>query len=324
MLKLGVLLMAATVLSGTASAQELTWQEMADLPQPVAGYMAGVVNGRLFIIGGSYWLDQKKHRRDLVQVFDPATNTWTNAAALPAPRSDAASATMGRDIYCFGGVTEDDARTDALVLHRGKWTAVPGATLPAPRLYSVAVVSSGYIYVLGGMSKLGDYQTVTNTFWRWHPGTNGWEVLAPLPGPGRINHAMTEIDGSIYVFGGATTGPQDVENLRDAYKYDLTTQKWSRLSDLTVANRSWWAVGLGHRALLLAGYTNDFAKSVYLYEPKHELQPAGMLPRGLADTKFFNIGDRIVGTGGEVSEGVRSKRTLESKIPKKWLVPISK
>ena len=134
MLKLGVLLMAATVLSGTASAQELTWQEMADLPQPVAGYMAGVVNGRLFIIGGSYWLDQKKHRRDLVQVFDPATNTWTNAAALPAPRSDAASATMGRDIYCFGGVTEDDARTDALVLHRGKWTAVPGATLPAPRL----------------------------------------------------------------------------------------------------------------------------------------------------------------------------------------------
>jgi N-acetylneuraminic acid mutarotase len=322
MWKRGVLLVAVTILSGAASCEKLTWREMASLPQPVAGYMAGVLNGQLLIIGGSYWVNNQKHRIDTVQVFDPATNTWSRATSLPAPRSDAASATLDGDIYCFGGVTGEDAQTDAIVLHHGKWSTVPEARLPQPRLYSVAVVSGEYIYLLGGISKVGDYKTVTNTFWRWRPGTKGWEVLPPLPGPGRSNHAMAEIDGDIYVFGGATTGPVDVENLQDAYKYVPRTRKWSRLSDLTIANRSWWAVGLKHRALLLAGYTHDFASDVYLYEPKQGLQSAGSLPRGLADIKFFHIGDRLVGTGGEVSPGVRAKWTFESDIPKSWLVHV--
>jgi len=316
--------MVATMLNGMSSAQELTWQKMADMPRPVAGYMAGVVKQQLFIIGGSYWDGPKKNRVNLVQVYDPARNSWSNAAPLPVPRSDAASVTLGKDIYCFGGVAGDTAQTDALVLHRGKWAAVPSATFPAPRLYPVAIASGGYIYVLGGMSTVGDYKTVTDTFWRWRPGMNAWQVLSPLPGPARVYQAMTEIDGNLYVFGGATTGPENVTNLQDAYKYDLATQKWSRLPDLTIANRSWWAVGLGHRALLLAGYTNDFAKIVYTYEPDHELQSIGALPMGLADTKFFRIGDRIVGTGGEVGEGIRSKWTLGARIPQQWLMGVQK
>jgi N-acetylneuraminic acid mutarotase len=315
MLKLGLLFIAAALVGGSAAAQELNWREMAELPRPVAGYMAGVVRGKLLIVGGSYWENKQKHWADLVQAFDRGSNTWSNLAPLPAPRSDAASTTLGDDLYCFGGGSEKEARADALVLHNGKWSKVDGADLPEPRLYAVAITSGGWIYVLGGISKAGDYKAMSNAFWRWRPGAKKWETLEPLPGPGRISHAMAEIEGNIYVFGGATTGPQDVENLKDAYKYDPKIGKWIKLPDLSVANRAWWAVGVGKRALLLAGYTNDFAKDVYWYDAAHGLQPAGSLPHGLADTKFFRIGNLVVGAGGEAGPGIRGKWTLAAEIP---------
>jgi N-acetylneuraminic acid mutarotase len=318
MLKFGLLLVVMAVLGNAASGQDLSWKEMADLPRSVAGYMAGAVHGKLFIVGGTYWEDKQKHWSDLVQVFDPATNSWTNQAPLPAPRSDAASAVLHDDLYFFGGGSGNDVRKDAMVFHHGKWSAVPDADLPEPRLFATAISSGGYIYLLGGVPGPGDYTTMANTFWRWRPKAKGWEVLPALPGPGRISHAMAEIDGYIYVFGGATTGPQDVQNLADAYKYDPAVKTWTRLPDLTIANRAWWAVGLGPRALILGGYTNDFAREVYIYNPGGNLQPTSPLPHGLADTKFFRIGNLIVGAGGEAGPGIRGKWTLQAEIPADW------
>ena len=319
MLKLGLLLVAVNVFGSAASGQELTWKEAAELPRAVAGYMGGVIHGKLLIVGGSYWENKQKHFSDLVQVFDPAANTWENAASLPAPRSDAASVELNGDIYIFGGGAGTEVRKDGLVLHDSQWVALPGAELPDPRRYPAAISSHGYVYLLGGMSKADDYTSVTNTFWRWRPKSKGWEVLPPLPGPGRINHAMAEIDGSIYVFAGATTGGQDVANLNDAYKYDPAARKWTRLPDLPVARRAWWAIGLGNRALVLAGYSEDFVREVYIYDAQNNLQPVAPLPQAVADIKFFRVGNLVIGTGGEVGPGVRGKRTFEGVVPEGWL-----
>src|SRR5512133_1759174 len=256
MFKLALFMIAAVALGGSTVAQDLKWREMAELPRPVAGYMGGVVHGKLLVVGGSYWENKQKHWSDLVQAFDPATNTWTNLTPLPSPRSDAASTTLGEDLYCFGGGKEKEVTTDALILHAGRWSRVEGAELPEPRLYAVAIASGGWIYVLGGITKAGDYTSMNGAFWRWRPGMRKWEMLEPLPGPGRISHAMAEIGGELYVFGGATTGPKDVENLKDAYKFNPKTGKWTKLPDLSIANRAWWAVGVGKRALVLAGYTD--------------------------------------------------------------------
>jgi SSS family solute:Na+ symporter len=272
----------------------------------------------LLIVGGTYWENKQKHWSDLVQVFDPATNTWTNQTPLPAPRSDGASAVLHNDLYVFGGGSNGNVGKDGLVFHHGKWSPVPNAELPEARQFATAISSGGYIYLLGGVPGSNDYTTVAATFWRWRPKMKGWEVLPPLPGPGRISHAMAEIDGGIYVFGGATTGPKDVQNLGDAYKYDPARRTWTRLPDLTTANRAWWAVGLGHRALVLGGYTDNFAAEVYAYEPGGNLKPLSPLLHPLADAKFFRIGDLIVGAGGEAAAGIRGKWTLETAIPAAW------
>jgi N-acetylneuraminic acid mutarotase len=316
MSKLGLLLITISVVGGSAAGQDLLWKEMADLPRSVAGYMAGVVHGKLVIVGGTYWENKQKHWSDLVQVYDPATNQWTNDAALPMPRSDAAAAVLNDDLYLFGGESGSDVRKDGLVLHQGKWSPVPDADLPEPRQFAGAIASGGYIYVLGGVPG-SDYGTVAATFWRWKPKMKKWEVLPPLPGPGRISMAMAEVNGEIYTFGGATTGPKDVQNLGDAYRYDPGKRTWKRLPDLGIANRAWWAVGLGSRAVILGGYTNDFAADVYVYE-QNNLEKTSPLLHPLADAKFFRIGDKIVGTGGEAAPGIRGKWTMEAEIPAAW------
>ena len=315
MIKFAIFAFLAIALVGMAGAQSLNWREMADLPQPVAGFMGGVIDGHVLIVGGSSWDHGKKQWNRSVQSFDPRTNQWSQMSPMPEPRSDAASVTIGNDLYVFGGDNSTGVLRDALVFHDGKWSAVPGAELPEPRKYANAVVERGAVYLLGGMPTSGDYKSVTNTLWRWRPGDKGWEVLPALPGPGRINHAMAEIGGKIFVFGGATTGPKDVQNLDDAYSYDPAHKHWTRLPDLSVANRSWWAIGIGDRALVLAGYTNDYARAVYWYSPGKGLESAGELPHGLADAKFYRVGDLVIGSGGEAGPGVRGKWTMEAKIP---------
>jgi N-acetylneuraminic acid mutarotase len=315
MMRLSLLSLAVAMLGGSAGGQELAWKEVAELPQPVAGYMAGVIQSRLVVAGGTYWENGQKHWSASVRAFDPYTNTWTMQAPLPSPRSDAASASLHGDLYVLGGGADSNVSRDALMFHRGKWRAVPQANLPEPRLFASAIAMGGYIYILGGTPKAGDYSRVANSFWRWRPGMRRWEILPALPGPGRISHAMAEIDGSIFVLGGATSAPQGVENLRDVYAYRPQDRAWTRLPDLLIANRAWSAVGLQHRAIILGGYTDDFSAAVYSFAPGEPLRQIGSLPHALADAKFFRIGNLILGAGGEAGPGVRGKWTFQAPIP---------
>jgi len=317
--KLGLPRLGVRADSEEVKDHNLVWSAGAALPRPVAGYMAAVRDRKLLIIGGTYWENDQKCWTDQVQSLDLRTNSWHNDVPIPSPRSDAASVTVQGDVYIFGGAVGPEARSDSLVLQNAKWNALRSADLPEPRLYPTAIASCDFVYLLGGMSRYGDYRTIANTFWRWQLGSKRWETLPSLPGPGRIHPAMTELDGALYVLGGATTGPRDVENLRDAYKYDPATNEWTRMPDLTVANRSWCAVSLGYRALLLAGYTNDIAREVYLYDPEHNLRSIGLLPYGLADIKFCLVGSTIVGAGGEAGHRIRGKWTLKAELPGSWL-----
>ncbi|MGH9699462.1 MAG: Kelch repeat-containing protein [Candidatus Acidiferrales bacterium] len=281
--------------------------------------MAGVVHGVLMIVGGSYWENGVKRRTELVQCFSPDANAWQYGNPLPNPRSDGAAVTLRDRMYIFGGISGNTPQSNALVLENAQWNVLPGAELPEPRVYPAAIASADSIYLFGGMLRQGDYRTITNTFWRWQHGSAGWESLPSFPGLPRIHSAMAELNGELYIFGGATAVSHGVENRNDAYKYDPINKNWTRLPALPVANRSWSAVSLGGRILLLAGYTNDFARAVYVYHPRNPLHPANSLPRGLADIKFFRIGGQLVGAGGEIGHGRRGKWTFRAEIPRGWL-----
>lgn len=296
----------------------LRWCERAPLPLPRAGYMAGVVNGKILIAGGSYWENGKKLWTSQLDIFDPKTNRWERSSPMGSPRSDAAPVSVGDALYLFGGGIEKEVCRDALVFREGNWSTLTHAELPEPRLYAAAAAHEGQIYLTGGLSTAGDYSTATNTLWVWNPQTPdiGWKILPPIPGPGRINHAMATLGPAIYVFGGATSnGATDVRNLDDLYSFDPRTITWTRHAKLPLARRAWWAVGLDQSFLLLGGCTETYEKEVFEYDPgTHELRTIGLLPHPLADTKFFRVDNLVIGAGGETADRIRGHWTLQAEL----------
>jgi N-acetylneuraminic acid mutarotase len=316
--KLGVVILAVGVLGTFCFAQEFVWRERAELSLARAGYMAGVIHGKYVIAGGSYWQDKTKRWTDEVDVYDPVHDSWKQAARLPDPRSDAASVSLGDKLYLFGGGANGTIRRDALVLHDGKWRSLPGAELPEPRLYSVAVANQGLIYVLGGMSKHNDYSSLSNKVWVWNPRTpkKGWKEVRPFPGPGLITAAVAVVGGKIYVLGGAKEGGKDVVNVTTAYVYDPQTDTWATLSPLSLARRCWWGLATPPDIYLFGGYTRTNEKDVFSYSPATgALTKIAEMPHGLCDAKFFHIGRSIYGVGGESAPGIRGRWTLEAVLP---------
>jgi N-acetylneuraminic acid mutarotase len=301
---------------------DLSWRTRAPLPQPRAGYMAAVVDGRYVLAGGSYWNANEKVWTSRVDEFEPASNTWSEAAPLPEPRSDAACVALQNDLYIFGGGDHLHARQDALVLRNKKWVELPDLALPEPRLYASAVASGDSIYVLGGMSKAGDYASAQNTLWicNVNKPRGPWETPPGFPGPGLISMAAAVVSDKIYIFGGAYAAENGVANSNSVLEFDCTLRRWRCLPDLPVSRRCWCAVPLPEAILLIGGFTSTYEKDVFRYDLRsHSLTPAGLLPHGMCDAKFFRLGGRVIGTGGEVADRIRGASTFESALPPHWI-----
>jgi len=305
------------VLVAAAEAQSLQWREKAPLSLARAGYMAGVIDAKYVIAGGSYWTNHQKQWTDEVDVYDPATDRWALAQPLPEPRSDAASVVLANRLYLFGGGAKDDIRRDALVFRNGRWQPLQSAELPEPRVYAVATAVKGVIYLLGGMSKHGDYGSLSNEMWSWNPllPKTGWRKLKPIPGPGLITQAVAALNGRIYVLGGAKTGGKDVVNVNTAFEYNPATEHWTILPALPIERRCWWGLPLKDEILLFGGFTQTNESDVFAYQPQRpKLEKVGEMPHGLCDAKFFRIGDSIYGLGGESAPQIRGRWTLEGRL----------
>jgi N-acetylneuraminic acid mutarotase len=141
-----------------------SWSEMAPIPVPVMGYASAVVDNKIYIISGGHEGGPDYEPINLVQIFDPATNQWTNGTSIPIAVSSAgACATTGvsfpKRIYVLGGADNYyyhhsqqgydfnqvyDPETDT-------WTNA--TALPTPRKGFNAVVINDEIYAIGGSDR---------------------------------------------------------------------------------------------------------------------------------------------------------------------------
>lgn len=290
----------------------LVWREREPMPLPRAGYIAGVVDGKMLIAGGSLWEGDKKLLSARTDLFDPEQNRWIPGPPLPAPRSDVACVSSGKAVYVFGGVV-NGALTDSVLRYEGgAWRELPEAKLPQPRMYAVAATAGDAIYVFGGLSTMGDLSSATRTLWRWNPHT-GWRTMAEFPGTPRVIGALASAEGKLYYFGGLHKGAGDPKNLDELWRFDPAANTWTQLPNLPVARRAWSALSVGKGILLLGGYTDNFSAETYFFDPRAgKTVRHGDLLHPLADAKYVRIGDRLLTAGGEAGVKIRAQWTLES------------
>jgi hypothetical protein len=162
-----------------AGAQEAASTRKADMPTPRAALGVGVVGGLIYVLGGT---SDGRTACPAVEVYDPATDTWTSKGTVPEPRWDLCAITIGQKIYALGGRSGgwpgfvDDS---AVVFMKSVTLYDPAGNTWSPkpdmnvrRADSAASVVDGRIYVFGGIPTVKNppYEAMTKAMEAWDTG----------------------------------------------------------------------------------------------------------------------------------------------------------
>ena len=125
------------------------WTKKTDMPRRIHTLCAGVVNNKIYVIGGV----DNGVLLSTVYEYDPTKDTWTQKADMPVPRWRHSTSTVNGRIYTIGG-SDNIANPEALsTMYEydpalDKWTKKTDMTMP--RGDHASGVGGGKIYVVGG------------------------------------------------------------------------------------------------------------------------------------------------------------------------------
>jgi hypothetical protein len=176
------------------------WTPIAALPEDRGAGIAGVIDGRIYVVGGQ----GRGGLSPRTLVYDPATDLWTFAASIPTPREHLAGFAYGGEIWAIGGralslatamdvVEIYDPRTDT-------WREGPrlGHTHGGFAATVLEDVRGDIAIAVGGEQP--DRALDVVEVLRLPAGA--WETIEPVPTP-RHGHAMSAAAGRAWVIGGA-------------------------------------------------------------------------------------------------------------------------
>ena len=209
------------------------WEILADIPHPQIGCSGAVLDNKLHIIGG---VTLEGGASNLHQVYDPATNSWSEQAPLPDQAGWPAIAVYNGRIYIFGGDNKgvDVRQTDRSFRYdpvKDAWTEI--APLPTPRSYAAATAVGEFIYIYGARTKLLD--TADLSTYRYDPEDNTYTRMADLPEAARF---ITQgyYNGKIYVIHGETYKNIMADGVLE---YDIVHDSWKKLNIPRIIKVKW-------------------------------------------------------------------------------------
>lgn len=235
---------------------DAAWETVAPLPVAVNHPAAGVIGGRLVVVGG-YRGPFLANPTDAVQVYDPATDTWTLAAPMPTARGGLAATVIGDRLVAVGGAREGGSVGDvaAFDLDADAWTVL--APMSTPRDHLGVAVLDGRMHAVGGRMG-GDHDhgaadpfTLT-THEVYDPDTDAWSEAEPLP-TGRSGHAVAALEGCLYGFGGEGN-PGDPQGMfAEVERFVAARGTWEALDPMPVPRHGMGAVPVDGRLWLPGG-----------------------------------------------------------------------
>ena len=184
-----------------------TWTRKKDMPVPRVHPAIGVVDGKIYIIGGSTgWGWEDERRMDRVDIYDPATDTWEKGPKMPTRRDAYLGGVVNDRIYVTGGYGPPGGQVLSAIEEYDpisrQWQKKKDM-LNVKFSFRTAVVEDD-IYVIGGIDKSRRYLATVDVY---NPQTETWSDIPAMPTP-MYPQAAATIDGKIYVFGGVGAGGQ--------------------------------------------------------------------------------------------------------------------
>ncbi|MCG9133009.1 hypothetical protein J5I95_15135 [Candidatus Poribacteria bacterium] len=193
-----------------------TWIRKQDLSFRRMQFGVGVVAGKIYAIGGL--LDPKEKipglqgRLDLVEVYDPVSDTWTKRADMPTKRDGFGTAVIDDTIYAIGGAGwpqvgaggPDLGTIEVYEPRTNRWTKRPD--MPNLRTGFATIVIADKIYLIGGYTVgahgvRGERFTKTEVY---APATKRWRLTPTLTASTLPPFSTVVVNGKIYAFGSTT------------------------------------------------------------------------------------------------------------------------
>jgi N-acetylneuraminic acid mutarotase len=78
------------------------WTSRANMITPRTDFTGTSLNDEIYIIGG---FNNTGNETDVVEYYDPKTDTWSTASSLPIPLDHPAAAAFNGTLYLVGGYT---------------------------------------------------------------------------------------------------------------------------------------------------------------------------------------------------------------------------
>lgn len=199
-----------------------TWTSAATaMPNPHSNHVQVTLqDGRVLVAGGFRTYGSQQASAE-VELFDPASGTWTPGPALPNPVANA-TATVLRDgsVLVAGGTSSEVARSDAARYFPAtrEWRRT-GSFTDARSTHVAALLPDGRVLIAGGQSRANYLRSAAV----YDPATNGWTDVAPMAVARDEATAAPLANGKVLVIGGA----QGSSYLKTAELFDPAANTWS-------------------------------------------------------------------------------------------------
>ena len=259
-----------------------TWEGKANMPTVRSNVSVSVVDGKIYAIGGSKLKKIQMPRgfrtgseeTPTVEMYDPATDTWTQKADMLTSRKTKTCVVDGK-IYAIGGwstVSEQSQLETVEVYDPATDTWAKAQSMNHARCSAAISVVNGEIYAMGGIGwppnrdPSGRY--LSNLYLSsvevFNPKTNQWHKRTDMSVP-KADHSTSVIDGKIYVMGGYLKEGEKYKTLSAIEVYDPTTDRWTPEPDMLIGKS-------GHATEVIGGQIYIFGggppTSVQVYDPR--------------------------------------------------------
>ena len=229
-----------------------SWITLAPMTDPRQEVGTAASNGKIYVVGGL-------PRTNLVQEYDPQSDTWRFLSPLPIAVDHTAVVPINGKLYVVGGNTNQGSSNALFEYDPDADQWVQRASMPTARTSLAAVVITGKIYAVGGA---GATQRELEVY---DPASDTWAQLTPMP-TGRNHLAAGAIGGRIYVAGGRPG------NLTTLEIYDPATDSWSAGSEM-ITGRSGHAAAVVDEMLYTFGGEGNANSPIGIFQEVEVYDP---------------------------------------------------
>lgn len=274
-----------------------SWATVAPMSTARSGLVLAGANARLYAIGGASGNGSSGSLNlGMLEVYDPATNTWTRKLRMPETRYVPSGARyINGVIYVAGGRSATQLRTNTLfAYHIASNTWSRKAPMPVESSCGGSAVYGGMLYVFDGERGMH----------RYNPATNSWVTLASAPVAHRCP-AMGQIGTNVYVATGHDESGRPGPLL---HVYSITSNTWSAKASMPEF-RAWGAgFALNGKLYVVGGRappTTRATNRMLVYDAATDSWSEGP---AMANERHFlavqGVGGKLYAVGGRTSENV--------------------